>query len=177
MDTRALWLALGLIMSAAGCVTGDDVTSVEDDDDETATTPQEQQVKEEEQAAKQSAAPVAKKDGGSAGASTAAKASARPQVTGTDKRPKLPAPPKLKGPAKTAAKPGKTAVRIEPSAGKAARLVTVGVLNIRSRPSTTSSVVGKLMKGTVLPVTIKGQWAQLGDNQWVLAKYLASVTP
>jgi hypothetical protein len=175
MDTRALWLALGLIMSAAGCVTGDEVTSVEDDD-ETATTPQEQQVKEEEQAAKQSAAPVAKKDGASAGDSTAAKANT-PQVTGTDKRPKLPAPPKMKRPATTASKKGKAVVRIEPSSGKAPRLVTVGVLNIRSRPSTAASVVGKLMKGTVLPVTIKGQWAQLGDNQWVLAKYLASVTP
>lgn len=175
MDTRALWLVLGLIMTAAGCVTGDEVTSVEDDD-ETATTPQEQQVKEEEQAAKQAAAPVARKDGVSTGASTAAKANP-PQVTGTDKRPKLPAPPKMKRPATTAAKQGKTLARIEPSAGKAARLVTAGVLNIRSRPSTTASVVGKLMKGTVLPVTIKGQWAQLGDNQWVLAKYLAAVAP
>ncbi len=59
-------------------------------------------------------------------------------------------------------------------AEKVTRFVAVNVLNVRSKPSTSdSAIVGKLVKGSQLPVEIKGEWARVGDAQWVQTKFLS----
>ena len=68
-------------------------------------------------------------------------------------------------------KPAK-GVQSKNTSNQETRIVAVKILNVRKHPSTHAAVVGKLTQGTVLPVTITGQWARLGNGQYVHAKFL-----
>ena len=57
------------------------------------------------------------------------------------------------------------------------RYVTARVLNVRSRPAFGAPVVGKLTRGSMFGVTVTGKWAKLGDQQYVLARYLGRHAP
>lgn len=101
-----------------------------------------------------------------------AKKVAKPQV--------LPPPPKLTATAAPVdrAPPKHTkATKAESKALQEARVtryVAAQVLNIRAKPSTDAEIVGKLTKGSLLPVEIKGEWAKIGENQFVLSKFLST---
>ncbi len=132
-------------------------------------------------AAKAPAAKLAATQGSSPGAAkkveSAAKPLAKPQVLPTP--PKLtataapsdqPAPPKRR---KRAEKVAKTESK-EMQEARVTRYVAAQVLNVRSKPGTDGEIVGRLTRGSQLPVEIKGEWAKIGDNQFVQTKFLSA---
>ena len=53
------------------------------------------------------------------------------------------------------------------------RTVTATSLNVRSAPTLTASIVGHKARGDrVTVLNTIGNWAMIGDNQWVSATYL-----
>ena len=116
---------------------------------------------------------------------TPAKLAAKPQI--------LPAPPKLSMARKTEAKANPVEAKEstkeiakEPQKPKASalakgdrptRYVVANVLNVRAKPSANSQVVGRLTRGSLLPVEIKGEWAKIGEAQYVQIKYLSATDP
>jgi hypothetical protein len=141
--------------------------------------------KSEPQAEKQPAAPAAD-------TTAAAKPATPAKTVATAKKPAaaatpvakprvLPPPPKLTatasrtkaGPAPTASPRAKKAEATEIRAERVMRTVAATSLNIRSRPNANANVVGRLTRGSELPVEIKGEWAKLGEDQYIQARYLA----
>lgn len=111
-------------------------------------------------------------------AEASAKPAVKPQV--------LPTPPKLTPVVMTTtpAEPVQKRLKRAPKptqqeaqavqAARVTRSVAAAVLNIRAKPSTDAAVVGKLIKGSQLPVEIKGEWAKIGEDQYVQTKFLTS---
>jgi hypothetical protein len=62
-------------------------------------------------------------------------------------------------------------------AKKVVRYVSVDSLNVRMDSSEDAPVVGRLMKGTMYHVSIDGNWAKIGDSQFVMTKYLSNQPP
>lgn len=60
---------------------------------------------------------------------------------------------------------------------KVVRYVSVETLNVRAHASMDAPVVGKLTLGTMYHVTVEGPWARIGDNQWVMTRYLSTQPP
>jgi hypothetical protein len=101
-----------------------------------------------------------------------AKPAAKPQV--------LPSPPKLTAIAAPAESPKRLKRAEKPAAkddwanAKVTRYVQAQVLNVRAKPNTEAEIVGRLVRGSQLPVEIKGEWAKIGENQFVQVKYLTA---
>lgn len=62
-------------------------------------------------------------------------------------------------------------------ADRVERFVAAETLNIRATPSEAAPVVGKLVRGSMMPVEITGAWAKIGEGQWVMTKYLSASRP
>jgi hypothetical protein len=60
---------------------------------------------------------------------------------------------------------------------KVVRYVSVETLNVRMHSSLEAPVVGKLTRGTMYHVNIDGNWAKIGDNQYVMTKFLSPQPP
>lgn len=61
-----------------------------------------------------------------------------------------------------------------PSVKKVIRYVAVDTLNIREHSSMDAPVVGKLIRGSMFQVSISGIWARIGENQFVMTKFLST---
>jgi uncharacterized protein YgiM (DUF1202 family) len=57
---------------------------------------------------------------------------------------------------------------------KTTMYVTTETLNVRSSPSPVAPVVAKLTRGSMFNVTVQGNWAKIGDGQYVSVKYLST---
>lgn len=68
-------------------------------------------------------------------------------------------------------------VKAQPAPVKVQRFVSCDTLNVRTSASYTAPVVAKLTRGTMFAVSIKGEWAKIGDGQYVLAKFLSIKEP
>lgn len=62
-------------------------------------------------------------------------------------------------------------------AKKVIRYVSVDSLNVRMDSSEEAPVVGRLTKGTMYHVSIDGSWAKIGDEQYVMTKFLSNQPP
>jgi hypothetical protein len=60
---------------------------------------------------------------------------------------------------------------------KVIRYVNVETLNVRMDSTEDAPVVGKLTKGTMYHVSIEGDWAKIGDSQFVMTKFLSNQPP
>jgi uncharacterized protein YgiM (DUF1202 family) len=56
--------------------------------------------------------------------------------------------------------------------------VTADVLNVRSDPTNTAKIVGKLTNGDVTGATktVQNNFRQLGDSRWVAAQFVSPVS-
>ncbi len=74
--------------------------------------------------------------------------------------------------------PVKKEVAKQPAADKKViRYVSVETLNVRMDTSEDAPVVGKLTKGTMYHVSIDGNWAKIGESQYVMTKFLSNQAP
>jgi hypothetical protein len=57
------------------------------------------------------------------------------------------------------------------------RFVNVDTLNVRKAPNLKAPIVGTLKKGSAFLVTIKGEWAKIGPQQFVAVEFLQKSEP
>lgn len=73
--------------------------------------------------------------------------------------------------------PARTKSVAAPSRGpvskKVVRYVAVDILNVREHASEDAPVIGKFIRGSMFQVSINGVWARIGDNQFVMTKFLS----
>jgi len=55
--------------------------------------------------------------------------------------------------------------------------VMADTLNVRSAPKMNAAVVGKLARGSMFKVTYIGEWAKIGEGQFVMARFLSRNPP
>lgn len=65
----------------------------------------------------------------------------------------------------------------EDSNKKVVRFVNVETLNVRMHASMDAPVVGKLTLGTMYHVKVEGDWAKIGENQYVMTRFLTNQQP
>lgn len=61
-----------------------------------------------------------------------------------------------------------------PAVVKVVRYVNVDILNVREHSTMEAPVVGKLIRGSMFQVSISGVWARIGENQYVMTKFLTT---
>lgn len=60
---------------------------------------------------------------------------------------------------------------------KATRYVTAEALNVRSAPRSDAQIVGRLVRGSMVTVEFRSNWAKVGEGQYVLGRYLGKSAP
>lgn len=60
---------------------------------------------------------------------------------------------------------------------RVSRYVTVENLNVRSRAHQNAPIVGRLARGSMITVSVDGDWAKIGDTQFVAVRHLSKQQP
>jgi hypothetical protein len=91
--------------------------------------------------------------------------------------PQAPETPKFEPTSETKGTGSSSEIRHPIGSGPQKRYIKASELNIRSQPNRFSKVVGTLVGGDEVRVTIHGGWAKLGDGQWIRSRWLVKNYP